>query len=67
MLMDWENECVCALIYYESHLIIFFHQNGYFLNETLPPDSYYAKTLKKHTPLVRFALYFHNQAIFRKS
>ena len=31
------------------------------------PDSYHAKTLKKHTPLVRFALYFHNQAIFQKS
>ncbi len=28
---------VCVLIYYESHLIdFFFHQNGYFLNETLP-------------------------------
>ena len=31
---------VCALIYYESHLIDFFHQNGYFLNETLPYDHY---------------------------
>ena len=31
------------------------------------PDSYHAKTLKKHTPLVRFALYFYNQAIFQKS
>ncbi len=31
------------------------------------PDSYHTKTLKKHTPFVRFALYFHNQAIFQKS
>ncbi len=28
------------------------------------PDSYHAKTLKNHTPLVRYALYFYNQAIF---
>ncbi len=30
------------------------------------PDSYHAKTLKIHTPLVRFALYFHYQAVFKK-
>ena len=30
------------------------------------PDSYHAKTLKKHTPLVRLALYFQNQAVFKK-
>ena len=30
------------------------------------PDSYHAKTLKIHTPLVRFALYFHYQAVFQK-
>ncbi len=29
------------------------------------PDSYHAKTLKIHTPLVRFALYFHYQAVFQ--
>ena len=31
------------------------------------PDSYHAKTLKKHTPLVRFASYFYNQTVFQKS
>ena len=31
------------------------------------PDSYHAKTLKKHPPLVRFGLYFHNQVVFQKS
>ena len=31
------------------------------------PDSYHAKILKKHTPLVRFSLYFHNQTIFQNS
>ncbi len=30
------------------------------------PDSYHVKTLKIHTPLVRFALYFHYRAVFRK-
>ncbi len=30
------------------------------------PDSYHAKTLKMHTPLVRFALYFHYWAVFQK-
>ena len=30
------------------------------------PDSYHAKILKNHTPLVRYALYFYNQAIFQK-
>ena len=30
------------------------------------PDSYHAKIMKIHTPLVRFALYFHNQAGFQK-
>ncbi len=30
------------------------------------PDSYHAKTLKIHTPLVRFALYFHYRAVFQK-
>ena len=30
------------------------------------PDSYHAKTLKNHTPLVRYASYFYNQAIFKK-
>ena len=30
------------------------------------PDSYHAKTLKIHTPLIRFVLYFHNQAVFKK-
>ncbi len=30
------------------------------------PDSYHAKTLIIHTPLVRFALYFHYQAVFQK-
>ncbi len=29
------------------------------------PDSYHAKTLKIHTPLVRFALYFHYRAVFQ--
>ncbi len=28
------------------------------------PDSY-AKTLKIHTPMVRFALYFQNQAVYQ--
>ncbi len=31
------------------------------------PDSYHAKTLKNHTPLVRYASYFYNQAIFQSS
>ncbi len=31
------------------------------------PDSCHAKTLKNHTPLVGFASYFLNQAIFQKS
>ncbi len=31
------------------------------------PDSYHGKTLKKCTPLVHFAAYFHNQTIFKKS
>ncbi len=30
------------------------------------PDSYHAKTLKNHTPLVRYASYFYNQTIFHK-
>ncbi len=30
------------------------------------PDSYHGKTLKNHTPLVRYASYFFNQAIFQK-
>ena len=30
------------------------------------PDSYHAKSLKNHTPLVRNASYFYNQAIFKK-
>ena len=30
------------------------------------PDSYHANTLKIHTPLVRFAVYFHYWAVFQK-
>ena len=30
------------------------------------PDSYHAKTLKIRTPLVRFASYFHDRAVFQK-
>ncbi len=41
---------------------------GFMSNEALRiPDSYHAKTLKNHTPLVRYASYFYNQAIFQKS
>ncbi len=36
------------------------------MNELRIPDSYHAKTLKNHTPLVRYASYFYNQAIFQK-
>ncbi len=31
------------------------------------PDGYHAKTLEKQTPLLSFASYFHNQAIFQTS
>ena len=30
------------------------------------PDRYHAKTLKKHTSLIRFASYFHKQTVFQK-